>query len=112
LIDLNNIHSLTDFKRNASGYVEQIRATKAPMVLTINGESAVVVQDASSFQNLLNRIKELEEELKVVQQEALKVEIRKGIESGEPTPLNMEEVIRVLSGRRDIESVFEEKEDL
>lgn len=94
MIDLENIHSLTDFKRNASGYVEQIRTTKAPMVLTINGEAAVVVQDASSFQHLLNQIKELEEKLRLVQLEALRAEVRKGVESGEATPLDMEDVIR------------------
>ncbi|MBE9117239.1 type II toxin-antitoxin system Phd/YefM family antitoxin [Lusitaniella coriacea LEGE 07157] len=94
MIDLENIHSLTDFKRNASGYVEQIRTTKSPMVLTINGEAAVVVQDASSFQEIVNQIRELEEKLRLVQQEALKAEIRKGVESGEATPLDMEDIIR------------------
>ena len=56
MINLENIHSLTDFKRNASSYVERIRETKAPIVLTVNGEAAVIVQDALSFQNLLDRL--------------------------------------------------------
>lgn len=94
MINLQDIHSLTDFKRNASNYVERIRETKAPMVLTINGEAAVIVQDALSFQHLLDRLKELEEELKKVKLEALRTEIRKGVESGEVTPLDIEDVIR------------------
>jgi prevent-host-death family protein len=94
MINLQDIHSLTDFKRNASSYVERIRETKAPMILTINGEAAVIVQDALSFQDLLDRLKELEEELRLLKLEALRVEIRKGVESGEASPLDIEEVIR------------------
>jgi hypothetical protein len=41
-IDLRNIHSLTDFKRNANAYVEQLQATQLPLVLTVNGKAAVV----------------------------------------------------------------------
>jgi prevent-host-death family protein len=94
MINLKNIHSLTDFKRNASSYVERIRETKAPMLLTINGEAAVIVQDALSFQNLLDRLTQLEEELRLVKLEALRAEIRNGVESGEATPLDIEDTIR------------------
>ncbi|MGB3694861.1 MAG: type II toxin-antitoxin system Phd/YefM family antitoxin [Spirulinaceae cyanobacterium] len=98
MINLQNIHSLTDFKRNASSYVEQIRQTKAPLVLTINGEAAVIVQDALNFQNLLDRLNQLEEELRFVKLEALKAEVRKGVESGEATPLDIEDVRRGTGG--------------
>jgi prevent-host-death family protein len=94
MINLENIHSLTDFKRNASSYVERIRETKAPIVLTVNGEAAVIVQDALSFQNLLDHLNQLEEELRLMKLEALRAEIRKGVESGEATPLDVEDVIR------------------
>ncbi len=94
MINLENIHSLTDFKRNASSYVERIRQTKAPIVLTVNGEAAVIVQDALSFQNLLDHLNQLEEELRLMKLEALRAEIRKGVESGEATPLDVEDVIR------------------
>jgi len=94
MINLENIHSLTDFKRNASSYVDRIRETKAPMVLTVNGEAAVIVQDAHSFQNLLDHLKQLEEELRLIKLEALRTEIRKGVESGEVTPLDIEDTIR------------------
>ena len=94
MVNLQNIHSLTDFKRNASNYIERIRETKAPMVLTINGEAAVIVQDALSFQHLQDRLKELEAELENVKLKALQTEIRQGVESGEATPLDIEDVIR------------------
>ena len=63
-IDLNNIHSLTDFKRNANAYVEQLQATHLPLVLTVNGKAAVVVQEAGAFQSLIDRIKSMEAELR------------------------------------------------
>ncbi|NER27569.1 MAG: type II toxin-antitoxin system Phd/YefM family antitoxin [Symploca sp. SIO1C4] len=94
MIKLQDIHSLTEFKRNASNYVERIRETKAPMVLTINGEAAVIVQDALSFQHLLDRLQQLEKELKELKKEALRTEIRKGVDSGPATPLDIEKVIR------------------
>ena len=52
-VDLRNIHSLTDFKRNANAYVEQLQATKLPLILTVNGKAAVVVQKAGAFQSLI-----------------------------------------------------------
>ncbi len=95
MIKLENIHSLTDFKRNASSYVEQIQQTKSPMVLTVNGEAAVIVQDALSFQDLLDRLNQLEEELRLMKLEELRTQIRQGVESGEATLLDIEDVIRI-----------------
>ncbi len=50
MIELKNIHSLSDFKRNAKEFIERIKATKSPIVLTINGKAEVVVQYAHAFQ--------------------------------------------------------------
>ncbi len=55
-----DIHSLTDFKRRTSALVEQLETTKRPIVLTINGRAAVVVQEAKAYQELLDRLAELE----------------------------------------------------
>lgn len=49
-----DIQSLSDFKQNASRFVKQVQETKDPLVLTVNGKPAVVVQDAESFQALLD----------------------------------------------------------
>ena len=64
MISPKNIHSLTNFKRNTSSYVEKMKESKAPLVLTVNGEAELVVQDAQAYQNLLNRIYRAEEELR------------------------------------------------
>ena len=80
MIHLKNIHSLTDFKRNAKGFVEQVKVTKLPLVLTVNGKAEVVVQDAETFQAMLERIKQAEEELQSLKLEALRGELSIGIE--------------------------------
>src|SRR5258708_751833 len=49
-----DIHSLTDFKHKTPEFVEQLKETGDPIVLTINGKAALVVQDAESYQKLLD----------------------------------------------------------
>lgn len=56
LIDLKNIHSLTEFKRNTATFLDELRNSGLPLVLTINGKAAFVVQEAGAYQKLLNAI--------------------------------------------------------
>jgi PHD/YefM family antitoxin component YafN of YafNO toxin-antitoxin module len=60
-IDVRDIYSVTDFQRNAKAHVTRLRKSKTPMVLTVNGSAAVVVQDAVAYQEMADRVKELEE---------------------------------------------------
>jgi prevent-host-death family protein len=60
MIDLREIRSVTEFQRNAKEYVGRLKDSKTPLVLTVNGRAELVVQDAASYQELLNRIEELE----------------------------------------------------
>jgi prevent-host-death family protein len=76
MISLDNIHSLTDFKRNASNYVDQVRDTRSPIVLTVNGKAAVVVQDAIAFQDLLNRFQAMETEIHELKLAALRQDLQ------------------------------------
>ena len=55
-----DIHPLTDFKRNTSGFMSQLKKTRRPVVLTVNGKAALVVQDAESYQLVLDRLERLE----------------------------------------------------
>lgn len=50
---VRDIQSLSVFKRDASKIIKQIKNTKEPVVLTVNGKAEVVVQDAESYQNLI-----------------------------------------------------------
>jgi prevent-host-death family protein len=79
-IDLRNIHSLTDFKRNANAYVEQLQATQLPLVLTVNGKAAVVVQEAGAFQSLIDRVNSMETELQSFKLAQLRQDLGAGIE--------------------------------
>ena len=55
-----DIHSLSDFKRRTGEFLNQMRGTGHPVVLTIHGKAKIVVQDAASYQKLLDRVDELE----------------------------------------------------
>lgn len=60
MIDLSqDIQPLSTFKRNTNELITQMKNTGHPIVLTINGRAELVVQDASSYQQLLNKIEEL-----------------------------------------------------
>jgi PHD/YefM family antitoxin component YafN of YafNO toxin-antitoxin module len=61
MIDISkDIDSLTNFKRNTPAFLSQLRRSRRPVVLTINGKAEVVVQDATSYQQLLELIDRLE----------------------------------------------------
>jgi len=48
-----DIQSLSNFKRNTSEVIKQLKETGEPVVLTINGKAELVVQDAAAYQELL-----------------------------------------------------------
>ena len=56
MIQLGDIHSLTDFQRNAREHIERLKQTGRPEVLTVNGKAEIVVQNAESYQKLLDAI--------------------------------------------------------
>jgi prevent-host-death family protein len=55
-----DIHSLSSFKRNTVEFLEQMKQTGKPVVLTVNGKAELVVQDAESYQKLLDALERLE----------------------------------------------------
>ena len=55
-----DIQPLTDFKRNTTELLRQMKETGEPIVLTINGRAELVVQDAGSYQKLLELVDRLE----------------------------------------------------
>ena len=56
MIKLDSIHSLTDFKRNTPQFMEKMKETHNPLVLTVNGRAELVVLDTESFQELLDKV--------------------------------------------------------
>jgi hypothetical protein len=60
MLDARQIHSLTDFLRNHKAHVARLKESHAPEVLTVNGRAELVVQDANSYQALLDRLHHME----------------------------------------------------
>jgi prevent-host-death family protein len=49
-----DIQSLTTFRRRSGDFIKQLKKTKRPVVLTVKGKAAAIVQDAESYQRLLD----------------------------------------------------------
>jgi prevent-host-death family protein len=49
-----DIQAMTTFRRNPAKFMKQLKKTKKPLVLTINGKAEAVVQDAEAYQHLLD----------------------------------------------------------
>jgi prevent-host-death family protein len=61
MIDLSqDSHSLSDFKRKTTEFMAQIKKCGHPLVLTVHGKAELVVQDAASYQRLLELIDQAE----------------------------------------------------
>jgi len=56
MLDAREIYPLSDFQRNAKQFIEQLQSTHKPIVLTVNGKASVVMQDAASYQELLDEL--------------------------------------------------------
>jgi prevent-host-death family protein len=50
----DDIQPLTTFRRRSSEFLKQIKKSKRPVVLTVNGKAAAVIQDAEAYQRLLD----------------------------------------------------------
>ena len=50
----SDIQSLTTFRRRSGDFIKQLKKTRRPVVLTVNGKAAAVVQDADAYQRLLD----------------------------------------------------------
>jgi PHD/YefM family antitoxin component YafN of YafNO toxin-antitoxin module len=59
-IDLSEIHSLTDFQRNAKRHISRMKKTRRPLVLTINGKAEMIALDVESFQQVLEALDRIE----------------------------------------------------
>ncbi len=99
MINLENIHPLTDFKRNVKRFIEQIKATKSPLILTVNGKAEIVIQDAISFQEMMQRLESSEAEIRKLKLEALQRDIASGVEqlqNGQYSPYDDESLPSLL----------------
>jgi prevent-host-death family protein len=49
-----DIQSLTTFRRRSGDFMKLLKKSKRPVVLTVKGKAAAVVQDAEAYQRLLD----------------------------------------------------------
>jgi prevent-host-death family protein len=90
-----DIHSLTDFKRRTADFIAQLKESGNPLVLTVNGKAELVVQDARSYQRLLD-LAERTEELELTRQAV--AEMRAG--QGRPAEEMLAEMRQILDETR------------
>jgi len=50
----SDIQSLTTFRRRSGDFIKQLKKSKRPVVLTVKGKAAAIVQDAGAYQRLLD----------------------------------------------------------
>lgn len=60
MLDLRQVFSLTDFLRNHKEMVARVTETRKPVVLTVKGKPSLVIQDADSYQELMDRLDKAE----------------------------------------------------
>jgi prevent-host-death family protein len=55
MLDLTrDIQSLTTFRRRSGDFLKQLKKSQRPVVLTVKGRAAAIVQDAEAYQRLLD----------------------------------------------------------
>lgn len=78
MLDINrDINSLSNFKRHTPEFLRQLKETGEPVVLTVNGKAELVVQDAKSYQKLLE-LAEHAEELALTRRSVAEMEAGQG----------------------------------
>jgi prevent-host-death family protein len=86
---IRDIQSVSVFKRDASKILKQLKKTKQPVILTVNGKADAVIMDAESYQNLVEA-KEYAETVAVLKERI--EELNSGVECQ-----TMEEVFSELA---------------
>lgn len=62
---IRDIQSVSNFKKHTAKILTQIKQTKQPVILTVNGQADAVVIDAESYQELIET-KELSETVSIL----------------------------------------------
>ncbi len=63
-----DIKPLSEFRANATGYINQVQQTKRPLVITSHGKSAVVLMGVVEYEDLIEKI-EMLQDVRVAEQQ-------------------------------------------
>jgi antitoxin YefM len=74
-----DIRSLSEFRANAAAFVQQVRSTRRPLVLTQHGRGAAVLLDVTEYERLIEQVELLQE----VQSAEQQLAEGRGVEHGE-----------------------------
>ena len=67
-----DVRPLSEFRANATAFLQQVRETRRPLVITQHGRSAAVLLDVSAYEALVDKMELLQEIL------AAEEELRQG----------------------------------
>jgi antitoxin YefM len=56
-----DIRPLSEFRANAAAFIQQVRRTRRPLVLTQHGKSAAVLLDVQEYERLVERAEIIED---------------------------------------------------
>ena len=56
-----DIQPMSEFRSKVSFYLNQVKETKRPLVITQNGKSSAILLDVSEYQDMVDKIEVLEE---------------------------------------------------
>lgn len=56
-----DIRPLSEFRANAASFIEHVRQTRRPLVLTQHGRSSAVLLDIAEYERLVERVELLED---------------------------------------------------
>jgi len=57
----DDVRPLSEFRANVAAFVQRVRKTGRPMVLTQHGRSAAVLVDVATYEDLLERVEVLQD---------------------------------------------------
>jgi PHD/YefM family antitoxin component YafN of YafNO toxin-antitoxin module len=63
MLRLANICSLTEFRHNSKDFIQKMKESASPLVLTVNGRADVIVYEAQAFQAIVDRLEAAEAEI-------------------------------------------------
>jgi len=63
-----NIQPLSEFRANAAGFLQQVRESRSPLILTQHGRAAAVLLHIDEYERLLDEI-ELLREVRLAEQQ-------------------------------------------
>ena len=51
----DDIHSISEFRSNATAFIAQVHSTRRPLVITQNGRSAAVLLDVDEYEKIMEK---------------------------------------------------------